>query len=216
MNRLAEAQTQNNSKSAPTICRGFFIRIVIMKILLNKIEKIISEKKNPIIAIDGPCASGKTTLANMLSERFCFQIIHTDSFFLPPEMRSKERLSQPGGNVHYERFNDEVAYGIEIGSEFIYGIYNCHTGTQTNSLPVSPLRPIVIEGSYSLHPEIQVAYDLKIFVEADYETRLQRILERSGTESLEIFKNRWIPLENSYFKKYDIKNKCDIKVKTDR
>ncbi|MBE6821346.1 MAG: uridine kinase [Ruminococcaceae bacterium] len=187
-----------------------------MKNLIDEVEKLLLEKSNPVIAIDGPCASGKTTLARPLSERYSFQVIQTDSFFLPPEMRNKERLSQPGGNVHYERFNNEVAHGIKSGSEFVYGIYNCHTGIQTDSRPVSPLKPIIIEGSYSLHPEIQVAYDLKIFVEADYETRLCRIFERNGKESLEIFKSKWIPLEDRYFKEYSIKEKCDIKIKTDR
>ena len=84
-----------------------------MKNVTDKIEKLLSEKRNPVIAIDGPCSSGKTTLAVFLAEKYGFQVIHTDSFFLPSEMRSKERLSQPGGNVHYERFNDEVACGIK-------------------------------------------------------------------------------------------------------
>ncbi len=179
-------------------------------------QNLLKEKSNPVIAIDGPCASGKTTLAMNLSEKFDFQVIHMDEFFLTPEMRSKERLSQTGGNVHYERFNNEVAYGIKNNSEFIYGIYDCHTGIQTDSLPVSPLKPIIIEGSYSLHPEIQITYDLKIFVESDYETRLQRILERNGAESLETFKSKWIPLEDRYFEEFAIEEKCDIKIKTDR
>lgn len=187
-----------------------------MKNVTDKIEKLLSEKPNPVIAIDGPCASGKTTLACLLSEKYGFQVIQTDSFFLPPEMRNEERLSQPGGNVHYERFNNEVAHGIKSGSEFVYGNYSCRTGMLTDSAPVSPQNPIVVEGSYALHPKINLLCDLKIFVEADYETRLCRILERNGKEGLEIFKNKWIPLEDRYFKEYAIKEKCDIKIKTDR
>lgn len=187
-----------------------------MKNVTDKIEKLLSEKRNPVIAIDGPCASGKTTLAVFLAEKYGFQVIHTDSFFLPPEMRSKERLSQPGGNVHYERFNDEVACGIKSGKEFVYGVYTCRTGMLTDSAPVSPKNPIVVEGSYSLNPKINLLYDLKIFVEADYETRIHRILERNGAESLEVFRNKWIPLEERYFKEYGIKEKCDVKIKTDR
>ena len=195
---------------------GLFYKVVIMKNVIDEVEKLLSKKSNPVIAIDGPCASGKTTLAALLTEKYGFQIIQADSFFLPPEMRNEERLSQAGGNVHYERFNREVACGIKSGKEFIYGIYSCRTGTVTSSRPVSPLKPIIIEGSYSMHPEIQITYDLKIFIEADYETRLRRILERNGAEGLEIFKAKWIPLENRYFEEAGIKAKCDIKIKADR
>ena len=118
--------------------------------------------------------------------------------------------------MHYERFNDEVACGIKSGKEFVYGVYTCRTGMLTDSAPVFPKNPIVVEGSYSLNPKINLLYDFKIFVEADYETRLHRILERNGAESLEVFRNKWIPLEDRYFKEYGIKEKCDVKIKTDR
>lgn len=187
-----------------------------MKNLFDAIENLLLKKSNPVIAIDGPCASGKTTLAFLLHEKYGFQVIHTDSFFLPPEMRDNKRLTQPGGNIHYERLNDEVVNGIASGSKFVYGIYSCQTGILSESLPVSPEKPIIIEGSYALHPKIELSYDFKIFVEAEYNIRLSRILQRNGAESLEVFKTKWIPLENLYFKEFDIKSKCDITVKTDR
>lgn len=48
-----------------------------------------------------------------------------DDFFLPPELRTAERLSQPGGNVHYERFSAEVADGILRGKPFEYSVFDC-------------------------------------------------------------------------------------------
>ena len=52
-----------------------------------------------VIAIDGMAASGKSTLAARLAEELDGCVIHMDDFFLPPELRTQERLSSPGGNV---------------------------------------------------------------------------------------------------------------------
>ena len=187
-----------------------------MNIAIAAIANLIEEKPAAVIAIDGPCASGKTTLAKLIAEKTGAQVIHMDDFFLPAEMRTFERLSQAGGNVHYERFNSQVTKGIASGKEFVYGVYSCIRGTTTPSSPVFPDKPIVIEGSYALHPEITLPYNLKIFVEADYETRLARILHRNSADALEIFKSKWIPLEDKYFQEFGIRQKCDIIVKTDR
>ena len=74
--------------------------------VILKIEACIKEKDKCILAIDGRAAAGKTTLANLLQEYFDGAVIHMDDFFLPLELRTKERYATPGGNVHYERFNE--------------------------------------------------------------------------------------------------------------
>ena len=187
-----------------------------MESLFKEIEKMLVKKPDAIIGIDGFCASGKTTVASMIAEKFDVQIIHMDDFFLPQEMRTEERLSQTGGNVHYERFNAEVVSGLEKGCEFAYRAYSCKIGDYAKEIRVLPGKAIIIEGSYSLHPAIDLCFDLKIFVKADYETRLQRILKRNGTQALEMFKSKWIPLENRYFEEFDIESKCDIIIQTEK
>lgn len=184
-----------------------------MKKILKEIEKLLSKKSNAVIGIDGYCASGKTMLANLIAEKFDVQIIHMDDFFLPFDMRTEDRLSQAGGNVHYERFNAEVISGLKNGAEFAYGAFSCRYGGFAEAKTVLPDKPVIIEGSYAFHPEIKAAYDLKIFMKADYETRLERILRRNGADALEVFKSKWIPLENRYFDEFNIEEKSDIIIK---
>lgn len=181
-----------------------------MERIINKINQIKQGKKLVLIGVDGPCASGKTTLAARLAKEFGAQVIHTDDFFLPFEMKTPERLAQAGGNVHYERFSQEVAKGVESGKPFKYGVYRCSEGRIAEKKTVIPEGVIVIEGSYSLHPLMGAGYDLKIFVEAPLDVRLKRIVERDGREKLETFKEKWIPMEDAYFEHYGIKEKCDI------
>ncbi|MBQ4627225.1 MAG: AAA family ATPase [Clostridia bacterium] len=174
------------------------------------IQKMLLSKPNAVIAIDGCCASGKTTLAKKLADEFNMQIIHMDDFFLPFDMRSSERLNAAGGNVHYERFAKEVCGGIMNKKPFEYRIFSCQAGDYIGTATVDPQKPIIVEGAYCLHPEIPDIYDLKIFVNTDYETQLERILGRNGKDALEAFKTKWIPYENRYFAEFGIKNKCDV------
>lgn len=181
--------------------------------MINEIKNLIFKKSNAVIAIDGCCASGKTTLAQTLAENSGAQIIHTDDFFLPFEMRTAERLSLPGGNIHFERFADEVINGIKNGEPFEYRIFNCKIGGYDGTKIVDPSKPIIIEGAYSLRPEFSDIYDYKIFMTVDEEIQIDRIIKRNGTEALEIFKSKWIPLENKYFDYFSIANQCDIVIK---
>ena len=68
-----------------------------------------------VIAIDGRAASGKTTLSLALGDILGAGVVHMDDFFLPGELRTKERLSEAGGNLHRERFSDEVVSHIRGG-----------------------------------------------------------------------------------------------------
>lgn len=180
-----------------------------MKQLTEKIQLILTHKPNAVIGIDGSCASGKTTLAALLAKQFNAQVIHMDDFFLPPEMRTESRLLQAGGNIHYERFNSEVAAGLKSGSRFEYGVFSCKTSGIIGKKTITPESPIIIEGAYAMHPQIEDIYDLKVFVTVSAETQLKRIAARNGSDALEAFTSKWIPLENKYFSEYSIAEKCD-------
>lgn len=185
-----------------------------MEKILNTIKKTIAENNKAVIGIDGFCASGKTTLAYAIAKETGAQIIHTDDFFLPVEMRTDSRLSQAGGNIHYERFISEVAEGIKSGIPFDYRVFSCKECSYTRTKTVYPERPVIIEGAYSFHPAIPDIYDLKIFVKTDYNTQLERIFKRNGADSLEMFKSKWIPFENRYFAEFNIESECDIVFET--
>ncbi len=166
------------------------------------------------VAIDGRCASGKTTLAKNLSKIFDSPIIHMDDFFLPFEKRTTERLAEPGGNIDYERFGNEVSAKIRTEKEFNYGIFDCSTGKIESKQTIRPSKITIVEGSYSLHPKFQSIYNVKIFVSTDSDTQIERIRVRNGEEMLKNFKEKWIPMEENYFTSFNIENLADIKLNT--
>lgn len=180
----------------------------------NKIEELIGKDKPCIVAIDGMCGSGKSYLATLLADTFDCNVFHMDDFFLPLEMRTEERLAQPGGNVHYERFREEVLNPLVKGQTVTYRPYLCGLWEYGKPVTREPKKLSIIEGSYSLHPDIRDAYDLKIFLSVDNNVQLERILQRVGEEKLKQFIDRWIPLETLYFDLLNIKTLCDILLNT--
>lgn len=163
-----------------------------------------------VVAIDGNCASGKSTLANEIQCTFGGTVIHADSFFLPPDMRSEKRLSEPGGNFHYERFKSEVVDNLTSDMPFTYGVFDCRSGKVTDTVTVNEPALIIIEGSYCMHPKLEADYDLRIFCRTDYQTQLERITKRNGEDATVNFIEKWIPLENRYFDFFGIPDTCHI------
>jgi len=184
--------------------------------VFKRIDELLESKKTVTVAIDGGSASGKTTLAGLLSEVYDCNVFHMDDFFLPSERKTPERLAEPGGNVDYERFAEEVAAGIQSGGSFSYRPFDCKTGSYKDAVTVVPKALNIIEGVYSLHPKLSKNYDLKLFLKADKDTQIARILNRSGEAMLNRFVNEWIPLEKIYFTALGIEQSCDFVLDTDR
>ena len=180
-----------------------------MEKIIKKIDRLLQTKSPVIVGIDGPCASGKTTLAKKLADEIGAQVIHIDDFFLPVKKRTTDSLNTIGGNIDASRFADEISRGISLKTPTEYGIYSCKESRITETKTLNPEGLIIIEGAYSNLPELCVDYDLKIFVEAPLNIRLSRIQTRNA-DSLNSFINIWIPLENKYFEAYPIKESCDI------
>ncbi|MBE6836679.1 MAG: uridine kinase [Ruminococcus sp.] len=173
------------------------------------IRKRLSEKSPLIVAIDGRCASGKTTLAQKLREEFQCNTISADHFFLQPHQRTKERLSTAGENIDHERFLSEVLVPLKANKDFYYRPFDCSTGGFGEEIHIKSQPLTIIEGSYCCHHKLREYYDIKLFLTISPEEQKKRIVLRDGAEKAEIFKNKWIPLEEEYFTKCDIKNHCD-------
>ena len=163
-----------------------------------------------LLAIDGRCGSGKTSLAMLIKQALCCPVIHMDDFFLPPAMRTQERLSQPGGNVHRERLMEEVLLPLKSGLPFSYRPFDCSTSHFGASVDISPSPLVVIEGSYACHPDLRDFYDMTVFMTISHELQMSRIVSRNGQEKALVFENKWIPLEERYFQYFDVQNACDM------
>ena len=163
-----------------------------------------------VIAIDGRAGSGKTTLSRQLAAVIGAGTVHMDDFFLPVELRSKDRLNEPGGNVHYERFKAEVLPHLKNSSAFAYRRFDCSKMAPGEMRDVAPSRWKIVEGAYSHHHVFGNYADLKVFYDISRSEQLKRIRKRNGEKTVAAFTSRWIPMEEKYIKAFNIKEKSDI------
>lgn len=181
----------------------------MLQMLISKIIERVQKKRPLYIAIDGRCAAGKTTLANNLQDILECSVIHMDDFFLRPEQRTEERYAQSGNNVDYERIIEEVMIPLKEGKEISYRPFICKEQRLGEPITVSKSDIYIFEGAYSCQSNLYDFYDFRIFLDIDEEERLKRIEKRNGKEQLEIFKQKWIPLEERYFTEQNIRERVD-------
>lgn len=180
--------------------------------LLQAIDERLPRQERLLLAIDGGSASGKTTLAALLAQRHGCPVFHMDDFFLRPEQRTPQRLAEPGGNVDRERFFSEVLQPLRQGGPASYRRYDCQTGQLLPPVLRQAGQLNVIEGAYSMHPELSALYDLSVFLAVSPETQRRRILQREPAFKQQLFFQKWIPMENRYFQAFSIPERCDLRI----
>ena len=136
--------------------------------IIHCLELLLANAAAPVVlALDGRCGSGKTTMAAALAEQFPDSIVlHTDDFYLPPADRVPGWEQTPCANMDLARLRDEVLAPARAGKPVLYRAYSCREGAY---LPVQQLaaQPLVIlEGSYSHHPLLQQLRPLPVPREA--------------------------------------------------
>ncbi|MCM1523617.1 MAG: uridine kinase [Ruminococcus sp.] len=178
---------------------------------------LLSRRKAPlpaVAAIDGRCASGKTTLAGDIARLTDCNVFHTDDFFTPLCRRTAERLDEAGGGFDRERFSEEILLPLLSGKDFSYRPYSCTEQAFLAPVNVCAKSINIIEGAYSCHKELAENYDLMIFLTCSPEKQLARITERNGADGAEAFRTRWIPAEEKYFAAMNVRQRCHMIIET--
>lgn len=165
-----------------------------------------------IVSVDGRCGAGKTTLAESLHGLLEKSVVvHGDDFFLRDEQLHRRQV--PGENIDYERLIQEVLGPVRSGQDFVYRKFDCKSRSLDEGMVTACPEILLLEGSYSQNVHLAPYSDFRIFVDCDRETQKARICGRSP-EKWEAFHTCWIPLEETYFKRFNIKERADVRVCT--
>ncbi len=187
-----------------------YLELQNMLEVIVKLRQQRGAKDRFVIAIDGNCGSGKSTGCLQVSDALGCEVVHMDDFYLTPQMRTREREEEPGGNVDYERFSKEVVPYLKKREPFSYGKYDCDVDSIIKQVQIKNPDIVLVEGAYSMRPEFRDCYDLKIFSSISKPLQLKRLEQREGAEGVKDYENIWIPLENRYIAYYDLVPACDI------
>jgi uridine kinase len=148
-----------------------------------------------LVGIAGHGAAGKSTLARSIPGA---QVVGTDEFW-------------SGEEFEIARLRSEVVEPILRGEEAAYLPFSWEM--QRPGTEIRRLRPegvVVVEGVCALHATLRDAYDLRIWVEASRDLRLERAIARDGEEARRVWEERWMPSEDRYVARDDPVSAADL------
>lgn len=116
--------------------------------------------------------------------------------------------------MDYERFLSEVLAPLHEGQAFSYRPFDCHKQEMGAPIFIPRKALTIVEGSYSCHPALKDYYDLSVFLDVDAAEQIRRIRQRNGVNGVQMFQERWIPMEEHYFHSFHIREKCDLHFQT--
>ncbi|MBQ9076332.1 MAG: uridine kinase [Muribaculaceae bacterium] len=143
-----------------------------------------------IIGIAGGTGSGKTTVVNEIVSGFSsgeVVVIPQDSYYkdsshIPVEERQKINFDEPA-SIEWSllvKHLKELKYGKAIEMP-TYSYLTCTR--QQATIPITPCEVIIVEGILVLNDqELREMLDIKVFVDADPDDRLIRVIARDCVE----------------------------------
>lgn len=151
-----------------------------------------------LIAIDGKGGSGKSSLGRALAGHFPDAIvIEMDDFYLPRRERAV-KPSVPGQNYDRDRLISQVLKPLHARKDGRYQRYDWNADALAEWHVVRATGLVIVEGVYSTSTPLRPYFDLRIWVEASYDTRLRRGLLRDGEEMRSMWVDQWMPAEDAY------------------
>lgn len=143
-----------------------------------------------IIGIAGGSGSGKTTVVKALTDQLKERVVvipqdsyYKDSSHLPMEERQKVNFDHPD-SIDFDLLIShlkELKAGHSI-EQPVYSYITC-SRSQTETVTVTPAEVIIVEGILIFCcAELRDQMDIKIFVDADDDDRLMRVMARDILE----------------------------------
>jgi uridine kinase len=186
------------------------------------------------VAVDGPPAAGKTTLADelaLLLRTRGREVIRatTESFQLPRAQRYRRGEFSPEANYHdcfdYDTLRRVLLdpLGPDGDRRYQHAVYDLDTDTAVSQpATTAPADAVLLlDGVFLLRPELIDRWDLSIFVSAPFEQILDRARIRdlallgSTAEVERRFRTRYIPAQKLYFAAARPADHADIIVHND-
>ena len=143
-----------------------------------------------IVGIAGGTGSGKTTVVKEVVNRLPdneVAVIPQDSYYrdnshIPMEQRQEINFDHPS-SIEFELLNRHIQQ-LKEGLPIHQPIYSYLTCTRSEeSIRVEPKHVVIVEGILILqNPELRDLMDIKVFVDADNDDRLMRVISRDMQE----------------------------------
>jgi uridine kinase len=155
--------------------------------VLDLIAAARSSRGFTFVGIGGRGGAGKSTLARHIEGA---QVVSTDEFW-------------DGEGFELSRLRAEVFEPLVAGREARYASWDWAARRPGGTRVIEPRGVVVVEGVCALHRMFRDDYDVRVWVEAPYEIRLERGVARDGEAARRTWVEQWMPSEERYIARDD-------------
>jgi phosphoribulokinase len=167
---------------------------------------VVVHRRPALVGIDGQGGAGKSTFARaVVSELGYAVVVQGDDFYrdLPDDERAA--LDPAAGVEQYfdwQRLRREVLEPVRRGDAVLrYQRYDWDRAAMGDWVEQPMPDVVVVEGVYTLRPQLLDLIDVGVWVETSEETRLRRQVERG--ENDDVWIRRWVAAEDHYVATHD-------------
>lgn len=205
--------------------------------LLEELAELIIQIKvsHPLrVAIDGPDAAGKTTLAGELVPLLCRRgrsiiTASIDGFHNPASVRHSRGRNSPQG-YYYDSFDYQSLIrcllqplGPGGTRDYVPKLFDYRTDSEVKREPTTAAADAILlfDGVFLLRPELISYWDFTVFITVSRETILARGIERDAVvfggaeEARKLYEQRYLPGQQLYFDQCRPLNSASIVVNND-
>lgn len=159
-----------------------------MKKIVERITELLSKNKEAVVVtVSGPSGSGKSSVVKKLSDYFkdiSPVTISTDEYYIgktrmKTEMPKGEELNfDHPASIDIKRLANDIL-ALRRNKSIESPLYDMLTSEPKPEMHcIEPSRLIFIEGIAANLPDLQNISDISVFVNAPFETRLKRCIQR--------------------------------------
>ncbi len=171
---------------------------------VTRVLDLITERMTlpvTLVAIDGHSAAGKTSLAKKIETSFAdVSVVHMDDFYRVMDNEERERLDAAGGYELYydwQRLEQEVLRPLSQEQTSHYRRYDwAKNELSEEKSMLQPFGVIIVEGCYSVRPELRNYYHARVLVETPAQQRLER--QRRRANASRTWLEKWDAAERYY------------------
>lgn len=161
-----------------------------------------TRERTAYVGIDGGGAAGKSTIAGLLAAAVDRAVVVTVDDFATPRLTDWD----------YARFAIQLVQPLRAGRLARYQRWDWATDRGVEWHEVPPGALVVVEGVSCTRDEVELPWDLRVWVDAPRELRLARALARDGEARLPLWRDVWWPSEEAYIAAQHPERRADLVV----
>ena len=191
------------------------------------IESMAAQRARVLVAIDGPDAAGKTTLADDLADHLSLPCLRAsiDGFHQPREVRARRGVLSPEGyfrdSFDCAELRSQLLTPFRSGGKTVRTrVFDWRGDAPVEQVPVTvPERAVLVfDGVFLLRPELRELWDLSVYLRVPSSIVLERALIRdvgvlgSPDEVRRRYEARYLPGQALYQSECDPERHAELVV----